>query len=82
VVALGMDVQGGDVVVRGELEMERQPDGAARKVTGYVDVGVVARVGGDNFVDGVGDRGNFGAPGSDGVDPVALDAFARRWRPR
>src|ERR1700687_5180192 len=72
---LGMDVQGGDVAVRAELEMECQPDGAARKVTGYVDVRVMPGVSGDNVMDGVDDPRDFTAPGSDGVEPVPLDAF-------
>jgi hypothetical protein len=41
-------------------------------------VGVVACVGVDDVVDGVGDRGDFGAPGSDGVDPVAAEMLRRR----
>src|ERR1700694_4959881 len=72
---LGMDVQGGDVIVGGELEMECQPDGAAREITGDVDVRVVAWVGGDDVMAGGRDSGNFGTPGSDGVDAVPLDVL-------
>jgi hypothetical protein len=68
-------VQDGDVAVCGELEVECQPGGAAGKVAGDVDVRVVACVGGDDVVDGVGDSGDLGAPGADGVDPDPLDAF-------
>jgi hypothetical protein len=46
----GTYVQGGDVACWGELEVECQPDRAAREVTGYVDVGVVACVGGEDVV--------------------------------
>jgi hypothetical protein len=52
-------VQGGDVAVCGELEVECQPGGAAGKVAGDVDVRVVACVGGDDVVDGVGDSGTW-----------------------
>lgn len=63
------------MAVCGELEVECQPGGAAGKVAGDVDVRVVACVGGDDVVDGVGDSGDLGAPGADGVDPDPLDAF-------